>query len=61
MTPEPETIARMIAVLGILAGGAAVVAFVGWVVGLGTVLELMFGAITVFFVFAFVVLLVGGR
>lgn len=61
MMPEPETIARMVAALGLLAGGATIVAFVGWVVGLGTVLELMFGGITLLFIFAFLVLLAGGR
>ena len=61
MMPEPETLARMIAGLGMLAAGATVVAFVGWVVGLGTVLELVFGAITGLFIFAFCVLLGSGR
>jgi hypothetical protein len=34
MTPEPETIARMVAALGMLAVGASVVAFVGWLIKL---------------------------
>lgn len=32
--PEPETIARMVAALGFLMVGAAVVAFVGWILRL---------------------------
>jgi hypothetical protein len=34
MMPEPETLARMIAALCILAVGSAVVAFVGWLIHL---------------------------
>ncbi len=34
MIPEPETIARMIAALGMLTVGAAVVVVVGWLIRL---------------------------
>jgi hypothetical protein len=34
MTPDPETLARMIAALCILAVGAIVVAFLGWLINL---------------------------
>jgi hypothetical protein len=34
MIPEPETLARMIAALCMLAVGSAIVAFVGWLLHL---------------------------
>ena len=34
MMPEPETLSRMLAALCILAVGASVVAFVGWIIRL---------------------------
>jgi len=34
MTPESETLARMIAAVGILTVGAMVVTFVGWIIRL---------------------------
>lgn len=59
--PDPETLARMVAAIGTIAVGASVVAFVGWIVGLGTILELLFGVAAFLIVFAGVVILTVGR